>query len=68
MCEKTKQITKELENNQDGLTIQDLSNQTKISRNTVVKILAKLEGQDKLEIRQVGMAKLYKLKVEENKK
>ena len=59
MCEKTNQITSELKKNKDGLTIQDISNNTKISRNTVVKILAKLEGQNKLEIRQVGMEKLF---------
>lgn len=55
-------ITKELEQNQDGLTIQELSNNTEISRNTIVKFLAKLEGANRLEIRIVGMAKLYKLK------
>ena len=67
MCEKTKQITSELKKNKDGLTIQDISNNTGISRNTIVKILAKLEGQDKLDIRQVGMAKLFKFKEEKKK-
>ncbi len=62
MCEKTKQITKELEDNIEGLTIQNISDNSKVSRNTVVKILAKLEGQNRIEIRKVGMAKLYKLK------
>ena len=60
--EKEKQIIKELEKNKEGLTIQEIADNTKISRNTIVKVLAKLEGRNDVEIRNVGMAKIYKLK------
>lgn len=49
-----------LKNNLQGLTIQDLSNKSNLSRITVSKILSKLEGgETKVKMRRIGQAKLY---------
>ena len=42
-----------------GLTIQDMVNKTKLSWNTITKVLAMLEGEQKIIIREVGRAKLH---------
>ncbi len=47
-----------------GLTIADISKLLKITRNTVAISLARLEGAKQIEIRKVGMAKIYSLKPE----
>ncbi len=54
----------ELLKHSSGLTIAELSNILKISRNTVAVSLARLEGAKQIEIRKVGMAKIYSLKPE----
>lgn len=51
-----------------GLTIQELSEQTKVSRITVSIALAKLEGQKIINIRAIGNCKLHYLKKENFKK
>jgi predicted transcriptional regulator len=57
------EIKEILTTNNSGLTIQDISEKVKTSRNTVVKILAKFEGMGILEIREIGQAKLHYLKI-----
>lgn len=46
-----------------GLTIQDIAKSLKISRNTVAIAIAGLEGAEKIEIRQIGKAKLIYSKI-----
>jgi len=48
--------------NSDGLTITDLVKKTKLNRSSVRTALAKLDGADKVSVREVGMAKIYLLK------
>lgn len=45
-----------------GLTITEIVNLSSFSRSSVRTGLAKLEGARKVKIRQVGMAKVYKLR------
>ncbi len=45
-----------------GLTIAEISRTLEIARNTVVVSLAKLEGARQVNIRKIGMAKVYTLK------
>lgn len=59
MCENKNNIKNLLKENKRGLTIQDISDQTKLSRNTVMIILANLTGENKIEVREVGQAKLH---------
>ena len=47
-----------LKKNTDGLTIIDIANELKISRNTVAVALAELKGAKLIRIRPVGRAKL----------
>ncbi len=49
-------------NSSSGITIAEISRTLEISRNTVVVSLAWLEGARMVNIREVGMAKLYTLK------
>lgn len=44
-----------------GLTITELVNLSKFSRSTVRVVLARLEGGEKVNVRVVGMAKIYSL-------
>ena len=53
-----------LKKNNLGLTIADISKLLEVTRNTVSVNLAKLEGAEQIEIRKVGMAKIYSLKPE----
>ncbi len=46
----------------NGLTITELVKVSKFSRHTVITILTKLEGAEKVFIRKAGMAKIYSLK------
>lgn len=48
-----------LKDNPEGLTIQDLSERAKLNRITIAKILAMLEGEKKIIIRNVSTAKLH---------
>ena len=57
--EKRELVIELLKKNTDGLTIVEIAGLLKISRNTVAVALALLEGQGKLRIRKVGMAKLH---------
>ncbi|MBA7673730.1 hypothetical protein ES703_81934 [subsurface metagenome] len=52
-------ITKELKRNPDGFTVSELSKKLNVSRQTVTNCFAFLEGARKVNIRQVGMAKIY---------
>ena len=56
---KKESVIEILRRNTDGLTIMEISQQLKISRNTVAVALAELKGADLVRIRQVGMAKLH---------
>ena len=59
VLEKIKKI---LSGDTRGLTIQELSDMTKVSRITTSLALAKLEGQGLIDIRIVGNCKLHYLK------
>lgn len=48
-----------LKDNPRGLTIQDLVNQTNLAWNTITKVLALLQGENRIEVRIVGQAKLH---------
>ena len=52
-------IITELKRNQAGYTISELSKKLKLSRQTIANCFAYLEGANKVNIRQVGMAKIY---------
>ncbi len=60
-----KKVQKILKKNADGglinggLTITELVGNSKLTRSAIRIALAKLEGAEKVRIRQVGMAKVY---------
>lgn len=61
--EKKEVIVKNiLKKNLGGVTITAIVENSGFSRSTVRTILAKLEGGKKVNIREVGMAKLYTLR------
>ena len=45
--------------NPKGLSIQELADKSNITRNTALIILAKLFGQDRIEVREIGQVKLH---------
>ena len=55
-------IIRILEKNLKGLTITEIVGISKLSRHTVITILVRLEGANKVYFRKVGMAKIYLLK------
>ncbi len=55
-------IIRTLTKNPEGLTITEIVEKTGKTRSYVRTTLAKLEGGNKVVIRNVGMAKIYKLK------
>ena len=57
--EKKRLVENLLKKNKDGLTIVDIANALKISRNTVAVALAELKGAELIKIRPVGIAKLH---------
>lgn len=57
--ENKNKIINLLKKNPKGLTIKDLTEKAKLSWNTITKILAKIEGEGNLNIREVGRAKLH---------
>lgn len=59
--EKEEKIKGILKDFKEGLTITTIVDKSNFSRSTVRTILARLEGGNKVKIRQVGMAKLYSL-------
>lgn len=50
-----------LRKNTDGLTVTEIAQILKISRNTVAVALAELKGEGRMRVREVGMAKLHYL-------
>jgi len=50
-----------LKNAPDGLTIEEIKNLTKISRNTASKYLHILEARGEVKARNIGKAKLFKI-------
>ncbi|MFA4953467.1 MAG: HTH domain-containing protein [Candidatus Pacearchaeota archaeon] len=56
------QIKEILKKDTRGLTIQELSEKTKVSRITTAMALMKLEGQGVINIRVIGNCKLHYLK------
>ena len=57
-----------LKKNTDGLTILEIADILKVSRNTVPVILAELKGEGVIRIRPVGRAKLHYWKKKEGGK
>lgn len=55
-------VEKLLRENEQGLTIQEISDKLNFSRITISIALAELKGEEKIEIREVGQAKLHYLK------
>ena len=55
-------IIKILETNTDGLTITDVSKKLNIHYITATKYLAVLEAKGIIECRNIGMAKVFKIK------
>ena len=56
------QVETLLKENAQGLTIQEISDKLNFSRITISIALAELRGENKIEIREVGQAKLHYLK------
>ena len=56
---KREKVADLLKKNKDGLTIAEIVEFLKISRNTVAVALAELKGAGKIRVRKVGMAKLH---------
>ena len=52
-------IVKELKGNFRGFTVSELSKKLGVSRQTVTNCFAFLEGAEKVNTRQTGMAKIY---------
>ncbi|MEK6875056.1 MAG: HTH domain-containing protein [Nanoarchaeota archaeon] len=60
--EVIEEIKRILKKDTRGLTIQELSDMTKVSRITVSMALMKLEGAEVIEVRIIGNCKLHYLK------
>ncbi|MBT4539155.1 helix-turn-helix domain-containing protein [Candidatus Woesearchaeota archaeon] len=54
-----------LQSHPDGLTIQDIMNKTGLARHTVLARLHALVGSEKVDVKQINMAKVHKWKQEE---
>ena len=54
--EKKKEVVNLLKKNTEGLTIVEIANSLKFSRNTVAIILAELKGAELIRIRPIGKA------------
>ena len=54
-----KKIEQILRKDTRGLTIQELSDRTRVSRITAALVLAKLEGADRIDVRIVGNCRLH---------
>ncbi len=62
VVEVIKEIKRILSQDTRGLTIQELSEKTKVSRITASIALAKLEGAREIDVRVIGNCKLHYLK------
>lgn len=60
--DKKEGVLKLLKTNRDGLTVLEISDYLKISRNTCAVVLANLEGAGLIRVRPVGKCKLHYLK------
>lgn len=58
--ENKETITKLLKESEDGLTIQNLADKTKLNRQTISIILAELKGEGSVRMIEVGMSKIHK--------
>jgi len=56
---KKKKVEELLKKNTDGLSILEIADFLKISRNSVPVILAELKGEGKIRIRPIGRVKLH---------
>jgi DNA-binding transcriptional regulator GbsR (MarR family) len=56
---KKEAVTALLKRNRDGLTIKEMADILKISRNTVAVAIAELKGAGQIRIRPVGVARLH---------
>ncbi len=63
-----KVIEKLIKENPEGLTITDLADKSKLARQTISVILARLEGENKILIRPIGQAKLHYWKEDKDDK
>jgi len=59
MDKNREKIIQELKKSNQGFTVSELSKKINLSRQTVANCFAFLEGGEKVEIRQTGMAKIY---------
>ena len=59
MEKSREKIVLELKKSPTGYTISELSKKLKLSRQTIANCFAFLEGAEKVDIRKVGMAKIY---------
>ena len=67
--DKTKiKIVDLLRSHPDGLTIKEMMDKTGLARHTLLARLHHLEGQDKIGVRQINMAKLHRWKHENEEK
>ena len=66
--EKEGKIKLILKKSDNGLTITDLVKRSRLSRSTVIKFLAKMEGANKISFIKIGMAKVYSLNKGKNRK
>lgn len=62
-----KQIKEILKEDTRGLTIQELSEKTKVSRITTAMALMKMEGASSVEVRRIGNCKLHYSKKNEKR-
>jgi transcriptional antiterminator len=60
--DKEEQIINLLKEKKDGLTIQELANTCKFTRQTIAVKIAELKGEGKINIREIGKAKLISWK------
>ena len=63
---KKESVIEILKKNTDGLTVIEIAQLLKISRNTVAVALAELKGAELIRIRPIGMAKLHYWKGKKN--
>lgn len=57
--ENKKEVINLLKKSSDGLTIVEMAEMLKFSRNTIALILAELKGAELVRIRPIGKAKLH---------